>query len=184
LYLLCITTFYVYNEPVIILTLDEVLKEKGKTAYQVAKSTGLHQSVVSKLRRNEAKMIALDVLDRLCDELDCKPSDLIVHQSSKPNPAPQTVKPQTVKVDPEKPASTPETPQKTVSSDGMTVREVRERLFATTEKMLSRERINNYITKGTLRTTQPGGKSTPHIISEADYLEFEAWYKENILKQK
>jgi DNA-binding Xre family transcriptional regulator len=174
----------VYNEPVIILTLDEVLKKKGKTAYQVAKNTGLHQSVVSKLRRNEAKMIALDVLDRLCDELDCKPSDLIVHQSSKSHNAPQTLKPQSVPAHTEKPASKPETPQKTVSSDGMTVREVRERLFATTEKMLSRERINNYITKGTLRTTQPGGKSTPHIISEADYLEFEAWYQENILKQK
>jgi putative transcriptional regulator len=160
----------VYNEPVIILTLDEVLKEKGKTAYQVAKSTGLHQSVVSKLRRNEAKMIALDVLDRLCDELDCKPSDLIVHQSSKPGA--------------NKSASKPETPKTMVSSDGMTVREVRERLFDTTEKMLSRERINNYITNGTLRTTQPGGKGTPHIISEADYLEFETWYKENILKQK
>jgi DNA-binding Xre family transcriptional regulator len=160
----------VYNEPVIILTLDEVLKEKGKTAYQVAKNTGLHQSVVSKLRRNEAKMIALDVLDRLCDELDCKPSDLIVHQSSKPGA--------------NKSARTPETPQTTVSSDGMTVREVRKRLFATTGKMLSRERINNYITNGTLRTTQPGGKGTPHIISEADYLEFETWYKENILKQK
>jgi putative transcriptional regulator len=160
----------VYNEPVIILTLDEVLKKKGKTAYQVAKSTGLHQSVVSKLRRNEAKMIALDVLDRLCDELDCKPSDLIVHQSSKPGA--------------NKPASKPGTLKKAVSSDGMTVREVRKRLFATTGKMLSRERINNYITNGTLRTTQPGGKGTPHIISEADYLEFETWYQENILKQK
>jgi putative transcriptional regulator len=174
----------VYNELVIILTLDEVLKEKEKTAYQVAKNTGLHQSVVSKLRRNEAKMIALDVLDRLCDELDCKPSDLIVHQSSKPQAAPQTVKPQSAKVGAEKPASKPETPQTTVSSDGMTVREVRERLFDTTGKMLSRERISNYITNGTLRTTQPGGKGRPHIISESDYLEFEAWYKENILKQK
>jgi putative transcriptional regulator len=174
----------VYNEPVIILTLDEVLKEKGKTAYQVAKSTGLHQSVVSKLRRNEAKMIALDVLDRLCDELDCKPSDLIVHRSSKSHNAPQTLKPQTVKVDPEKPASKPETLKKTVSGDGMTVQQVRERLESAAGKLLSRERINNYITNGTLRTTQPGGQRTPHIISEADYLEFEAWYKANILKQK
>jgi putative transcriptional regulator len=168
----------------IILTLDEVLKEKGKTAYQVAKSTGLHQSVVSKFRRNEAKMIALDVLDRLCDELDCKPSDLIVHQSSKPHNASQTVKPQSVPRDTEKPASNPETLQKTVSSDGMTVRDVRERLEAATGKKLSRERISNYITNGTLRTTQSGGKGTPHIISEADYLEFEAWYKANILQSK
>jgi putative transcriptional regulator len=158
----------VYNEPVIILTLDEVLKKKGKTAYQVAKSTGLHQSVISKLRRNEAKMIALDVLDRLCDELDCKPFDLIVHRSSKPGA--------------NKSASKPETPQTTVSSDGMTVREVRKRLFAATGKMLSREGVRDYIVKGKLKATK--GKGNHNFVSEADYLEFEAWYKENILKQK
>ncbi len=87
----------------IILKLNEVLDAKRKTAYQVAKATGLHQSVISKFRRGEAKMIALDVLDLLCDELDCKPSDLIVHQSSK--------------ADAEKPSSKPETPQ-TTASDG------------------------------------------------------------------
>jgi putative transcriptional regulator len=167
----------VYNEPVIILTLDEVLKEKGKTAYQVAKSTGLHQSVVSKLRRNEAKMIALDVLDRLCDELDCKPSDLIAHQSSKPHNVPQTVKPQTVKVDTEKPASQPGTPKTMVSSDGMTVREVRERLFATTEKMLSREGVRDYIVKGKLKATK--GKGNHNFVSESDFLEFESWYRQS-----
>jgi putative transcriptional regulator len=172
----------VYNEPVIILTLDEVLKKKEKTAYQVAKNTGLHQSVVSKLRRNEAKMIALDVLDRLCDELDCKPSDLIVHRSSKPHNAPPTVKPQTVKVDAEKPVSKPETLKKTVSSDGMTVREVRKRLFDTTGKMLSREGVRDYIVKGKLKATK--GKGNHNFVIEADYLEFETWYKENILKQK
>ncbi len=172
---MCITTFFVYDEPMIILMLDEVLKEKGKTAYQVAKSTGLHQSVVSKLRRNEAKMIALDVLNRLCDELDCEPSDLIVRLSSKA-PVPRDTK---------KPASKPKTLKKAMLSSGeMNVGDVRERLKAVIGKKLSRERISNYIAGGELGTTQPGGKRTPHIISEAQYLDFEAWYKANILKGK
>jgi putative transcriptional regulator len=172
----------VYNEPVIILTLDEVLKEKGKTAYQVAKSTGLHQSVVSKLRRNEAKMIALDVLDRLCDELDCKPSDLIVHQSSKPNSTPQTVKPQT-KADPEKPASKPGTPETTVSAKGMTTEQVAKRLEPIAGKILSSRRILDYAKAGKLKSEQSGNR-TARFFSETDYLAFENWYKENILKQK
>jgi putative transcriptional regulator len=156
----------VYNEPVIILTLDEVLKEKGKTAYQVAKGTGLHQSVVSKLRRNEAKMIALDVLDRLCDELDCKPSDLIVHQSSKPNSTPQTVKPQTAKVDAEKPASKPGTPQTTASDkDLMTVGEVMSYLGKSESSVL------RYIKKYKLLKAEKIGQSWK--ILRKDVLEFE-----------
>jgi putative transcriptional regulator len=168
----------VYNEPVIILTLDEVLKEKGKTAYQVAKSTGLHQSVVSKLRRNEAKMIALDVLDRLCDELDCKPSDLIVHQSSKPHNAPQTVRPQTVKVDPEKPASKPGTPETTVSAKGMTTEQVAKRLEPIAGKILSNRRILDYVKAGKLKSEQSGNR-TARFFSESHYLEFEAWYRQS-----
>ncbi len=162
----------------IILTLDEVLKEKGKTAYQVAKSTGLHQSVVSKLRRNEAKMIALDVLDRLCDELDCKPSDLIVHQSSKPYNAPQTVKPQSVPRDTEKPASNPETPKTMASGKGITTEQVAQRLEPFAGKILSKKRITEYINEGNLKSTQHG-KRSPHLISEADYLQFESWYRQS-----
>jgi DNA-binding Xre family transcriptional regulator len=155
----------VYNEPVIILMLDEVLKEKGKTAYQVAKNTGLHQSVVSKIRRNDAKMIALDVLDRLCDELDCKPSDLIVHQSSKLHNTSQTLKPQSVKVDPEKPASQPKTPQTMASVEGMlSTVEVAKRLG------LSRKSVNDYINKKLLPATK--GKQNHNFVSEADLEKF------------
>ncbi len=145
--------------------LDEVLKEKGKTAYQVAKNTGLHQSVVSKIRRNDAKMIALDVLDRLCDELDCKPSDLIVHQSSKLHNTSQTLKPQSVKVDPEKPASQPKTPQTMASVEGMlSTVEVAKRLG------LSRKSVNDYINKKLLPATK--GKQNHNFVSEADLEKF------------
>jgi excisionase family DNA binding protein len=150
----------VYNEPVIILMLDEVLKEKGKTAYQVAKSTGLHQSVVSKLRRNEAKMIALDVLDRLCDELGCKPYDLIVHQSDTP---------QSNNTATEKPVTA-----RTISKSA-------EGMLSTVEAAkrlrVSRKSVNDYIISGKLKATK--GKGNHNLISEADYLEFETWYRQS-----
>jgi putative transcriptional regulator len=162
----------------IILTLDELLKEKGKTAYQVAKSTGLHQSVVSKLRRNEAKMIALDVLDRLCDELDCKPSDLIVHQSSKSHNAPQTVKPQSVPRDTEKPVSNPETPKTMAFAKGMTTEQVAKRLEPIAGKILSNRRILDYVKSGKLKSEQSGNR-TARFFSESNYLVFETWYRQS-----
>jgi hypothetical protein len=125
---------------------------------------------------NDIKQFTPQTLEALCDALKCSPNDIFGYNE------PQTVKPQTVKVDPEKPASTPETPQTTVSVEGMTVREVRKRLFATTGKMLSREGVRDYIVKGKLKATK--GKGNHNFVSEADYLEFEAWYQENILKQK
>jgi putative transcriptional regulator len=162
----------------IILMLDELLKEKGKTAYQVAKSTGLHQSVVSKLRRNEAKMIALDVLDRLCDELDCKPSDLIVHQSSKRHNAPQTAKSPSVHRDTKKSASNAETPKTMASAKGMTTEQVAKRLEPIAGKILSKRRILDYVKLGQLKSQQSGNR-TARFFSEVDYLEFETWYRQS-----
>ncbi len=148
-----ITIFFVYNEPVIILMLDEVLKEKGKTAYQVAKSTGLHQSVVSKLRRNEAKMIALDVLDRLCDELGCKPYDLIVHQSDTT---------QSNNTATEKPV-TARTISKSVEGMLSTVE-------AAVRLGVSRKSVNDYVNKGKLPAVK--GKQGHNFVSESDLQEF------------
>ncbi len=160
-----------YNEPVIILKLDEVLKEKGKTAYQVAKSTGLHQSVVSKFRRNEAKMIALDVLDRLCDELDCKPSDLIVHQSSNIQSSSNTQSdtPQSNNTATEKPVTA-----RTISKSA-------EGMLSTVEAAkrlgVSRKSVNDYIVSGKLKATK--GKGNHNLVSEADLQEFETWYRQS-----
>ncbi len=166
---------------VITVKLKHLLEERGKSIFQLHKETDITYPTLHKMASGKGEGISFKVLEKLCENLGCFPSDLLLFER---NTTTQTVKPQTVKVDTKKPASKPETLKKTASSDGMTVQQVRERLEAATGKQLSRERINNYITNGTLRTTQPGGKRTPHIISEADYLEFEAWYKENILKQK
>jgi putative transcriptional regulator len=166
---------------VITVKLKKLLEDRGKSIFQLHKETDITYPTLHKIASGKGEGISFKVLEKLCENLGCFPSDLLLFER---NTKPQTVKPQTVKVAPEKPAGKPETLKKPVSSDGMTVRDVRERLESATGKKLSRERISNYIANGTLRTTQPGGKGTPHIISEADYLEFEAWYEANILKQK
>ncbi len=73
------------------LKLDEMLKTRGLTAYGLhVKSKGkgkkakarLHQSVISKIKNNDSKALRLDILDVLCELLDCQPADLIVYEST------------------------------------------------------------------------------------------------------
>jgi putative transcriptional regulator len=63
--------------------LEELLAKRGKSAYWLAKQAGLHQSVVSKLRHNEMIALRLDVLDRVCDALECEPGELLVRQAGR-----------------------------------------------------------------------------------------------------
>ena len=63
--------------------LEQLLNERGMTAYALAKQAGLHQSVVGKFRHNVAKAVRLDVLDRICDALGCEPGELLVRKSEK-----------------------------------------------------------------------------------------------------
>jgi putative transcriptional regulator len=59
------------------LKLDEMLREKNMTAYALHIKSGLHQSVISKIKRNLSKALQLDVLDTLCKALECQPGDLM-----------------------------------------------------------------------------------------------------------
>ncbi len=65
------------------LQLDKLLNDRGITAYALAKQTGLHQSVISKLKHNESRALRLDVLDRVCEALNCEPGELIVRIPNK-----------------------------------------------------------------------------------------------------
>ncbi len=83
------------------LKLDEMLKTRGLTAYGLhvksektdkkgkpildkkgKKTYSLHQSVISKIKNNKSKALQLDILDVLCELLDCQPADLIVYEST------------------------------------------------------------------------------------------------------
>lgn len=57
--------------------IDELLEQKGMTAYRLAVDSGISHSSLAKLRHNKAQAIRLDVIDRLCEVLECGVGDLI-----------------------------------------------------------------------------------------------------------
>jgi putative transcriptional regulator len=58
--------------------LSEVLEEKGKTLYWLAKETGIAYSTLHKFNTSQTKGIDYRVLDGMCLALDCQPGDLLV----------------------------------------------------------------------------------------------------------
>jgi putative transcriptional regulator len=149
----------------IILRLSELLTERNLTAYALAKKTGLHQSVISKIRRNESQALRLDVLDKLCAALECQPGDLIVSDNritTRNVDATRNViatgnTDATQNVD----ATRNEKQLSLSNPDGLlTLTQVAERLG------LSRKRVNDYVNKGKLPATK--GKQGHNFVSEAD----------------
>jgi len=65
------------------LRIDELLKQRGMTAYRLAMTAGLTHSTVSRLRHGQSTEIRLDVIEKLCEVLECEPSDLIQLESAK-----------------------------------------------------------------------------------------------------
>ncbi len=140
--------------------INELSKAAGiTTAYQLQKKTDLSPSQAARLYRDEVEAISISVLEKLCDALQTSPNDIFGYVE------PQTVKPQTVKANPEKPASKPGTPGTTASLEGMlSTVEVAKRLG------LSRKSVNDYINKKLLPATK--GKQNHNFVSEADLKEF------------
>ncbi len=131
--------------------------------YAIAKKTGLHQSVISKIRRNESQALRLDVLDKLCAALECQPGDLIVSNNriaTRNVDATRNVI-ATGNID----ATQNEKQLSLSNSDGLlTLTQVAGRLG------LSRKRVNDYVNKGELPATK--GKQGHNFVSEADLQEF------------
>jgi len=147
----------------ITLKLGELLTERSLTAYALAKKTGLHQSVISKIRRNESQALRLDVLDKLCAALECQPGDLIVSDNriaTRNVDATRNVI-ATGNVD----ATRNEKQSFVNNTDGLlTLKQAGERLG------LSRKRVNDYVNKGRLRAVK--GKRGHNFVSESDLQEF------------
>jgi hypothetical protein len=121
---------------------------------------------------NDIKQFTPQTLKALCDAFKCSPNDIFGYNE------PQKVKRPLVPRDTQKPATNPETSKTTVSAKGMTTEQVAKRLEPIAEKVLSSRRILDYVKAGKLKSEQ-SGKRTARFFSEADYLEFENWYRES-----
>jgi putative transcriptional regulator len=58
--------------------LREILEERGRTVYWLWKQTGIRYATVWQMANGEATRVNLDVLDRICEALECEPGDLLV----------------------------------------------------------------------------------------------------------
>jgi putative transcriptional regulator len=59
--------------------LDEVIAEKGHTRYWLALRTGISQQNLGRIARGETTGIEFDLLERICEALECQPGDLLKH---------------------------------------------------------------------------------------------------------
>jgi len=68
------------------LQIDQVLKERGKSAYWLSQQTGIDESALVRLRKQRTNGIQWKTLIPLCEALECMPGDLIVMIDEKPEP--------------------------------------------------------------------------------------------------
>ena len=62
--------------------LREVLDQKRKSIYQLNKETGIASSTLSRICNNKTSSIEFSVLDKICEALDCKVSDILIPEKS------------------------------------------------------------------------------------------------------
>ena len=59
------------------LKLEQCLREKGITRYELAKRTGIRFHIVDNYYKNKVVRYDSDLLDRMCNALGCEIADLI-----------------------------------------------------------------------------------------------------------
>jgi len=59
------------------IVLKDVLDEKGKTRYWLAKETGIHFKTVDSYYKNKIKRYEADSILKMCLALDCQVGDII-----------------------------------------------------------------------------------------------------------
>ena len=57
--------------------LNRVLNDRQRTLYWLAKESGIPYATVWRLNRGEISRIGLEVLDRICEVLECEPGDIL-----------------------------------------------------------------------------------------------------------
>ena len=62
------------------LTVDKYLDKCGITRYELAKRTGIRFQIIDNYYKNRVVRYDSDVLNRICNALDCRISDLITYE--------------------------------------------------------------------------------------------------------
>lgn len=62
----------------IILNIDDLLQEKGKSRYWLAKQCDMSQDNIKKICEGKTNSIQFEKLEKICHALECTPNDIIV----------------------------------------------------------------------------------------------------------
>lgn len=58
--------------------IDEILKTRKTSRYQLAKQTGISENALGKICRNETSSIEFNTIEKICKALNCTPNDIII----------------------------------------------------------------------------------------------------------
>ncbi len=62
------------------LTLENALKQRNMTRYELAKRTGIQYQIIDNYYKNKVKRYDSFVLDHICEALDCDIQDIVVYR--------------------------------------------------------------------------------------------------------
>jgi putative transcriptional regulator len=72
---------------VIEIRVDELLEERGRSFYWLAKETGISHSTLWRLKKGKSVGINFATLESICQMLGCQPGDVLRLASGKKKPA-------------------------------------------------------------------------------------------------
>lgn len=65
------------------LSIQNKLKEKNMTRYELAKKIGVTYPTIDKIYKGESTSIKFDILESICKELDCSPVEILDSDDAK-----------------------------------------------------------------------------------------------------
>ena len=63
--------------------IDELLENRGRSFYWLAKETGISHTTLWRLKKGKALGINFETLEKVCDTLECQPGDVLSHRNNK-----------------------------------------------------------------------------------------------------
>ena len=65
--------------------IDQLLKERRRSFYWLAKETGVSHTTLWRLKKDKAQGITFNTLEKICRKLKCQPGDVLKVRREKEN---------------------------------------------------------------------------------------------------
>lgn len=67
----------------IAIRIDELLENRGRSFYWLAKETGISHTTLWRLKKGKALGIHFETLEKICETLKCQPAAVLSHTNKK-----------------------------------------------------------------------------------------------------